>query len=107
MLFIWRGTGIFVPIIFVAAFMFVPMLIDLIAGSDHQIERFHIMIFTAAICSVILAILGYLMNHKYRVVTKSSFSSNVKKSPSHTFFFIPIEYWALIIPIIIYALFRS
>lgn len=49
-----------------------------------------------------VAALGYFLNHKKRIIIRNEETGKViQKSPSHTLFFIPIEYWALITPLII------
>ncbi|QAY55200.1 hypothetical protein EUZ85_14260 [Hahella sp. KA22] len=103
MIFIWRGVGILVPIIFIFIFWAMPKLAEL-APIENKLNQDTIFLTSVIAFCLSTALLGYIANYKLRVVTENEFLKKPIKSPAHAFFFIPIEYWAIIVPIFLYGM---
>ena len=93
MIIIWRGFGWIVPVIFVAGFVILSNTIP------DTLNEWKLAI-VIAIPSLIIAIIGYILNHKKRGVLVNQETGKEEKSPSHSLFFVPIELWAIIVPIV-------
>jgi hypothetical protein len=93
MIIIWRGFGWIVPVIFVAGFVILSNTIP------DTLNEWKLAI-VIAIPSLIIAIIGYILNHKKRGVFVNQETGKEEKSPSHSLFFVPIELWAIIVPIV-------
>jgi RNase P/RNase MRP subunit p29 len=93
MIIIWRGLGWIVPAIFVAGFI---ILSNIIPDSLHEWK----LAIVIAIPSLIIGIIGYIVNYKKRRIIINEETGEEEKIPSHSFFLIPIEVWAIIIPIV-------
>lgn len=104
MIFIWRGVGILVPIIFVLSFVVSYWLIDFLGITFP--EDFDRKIIPVLVFALTTGVLGYWINYKKRIVEVNHFTGKKDKSPCHSFFFIPVEYWALIVPAMLFALHR-
>ena len=102
MLFIWRGVGILVPIVFVVVFIGLAYLIK---RTGINLPGYLDLTFISVVlfCSI-TGFIGYWVNYKKRIVEDNYFTGKKDKSPSHTFFFIPVEYWAVIVPVVIYGI---
>lgn len=98
MLIIWRGFGWLVPVIIVASFLLSEAGLDAVYGEGFYIANEWSPIAAIVIGSLLIAFLGYFLNHKKRIIHVDPESGKKKKSPAHTLFFIPIEAWAIIIP---------
>jgi hypothetical protein len=98
MLIIWRGFGWAVPIIVLAAFLIMQLSLNSLLGDGYYKSNEWPKIAAIFIASLIIGFLGYLLNYKRRVVTVHEESGKQQKSPSHALFFIPIEFWAIILP---------
>ncbi len=103
MIIFWRGLGILVPIIVIAVFIGLPMGVTSILGSS-PLSGSEMILVSTGVSAALIVLLGYWMNYKTRVVETDSHTGKVFKSPSHTFFFIPIEYWAVILVLLVAAL---
>ncbi len=103
MIILWRGLGILVPIIVIAVFVGLPMAADSVLARS-PLSGSGMMLVSTTVSAVLIILLGYWVNYKTRVVETDSHSGDVVKSPAHTFFFIPVEYWALILVSLIVAL---
>jgi hypothetical protein len=102
MLFIWRGFGWSIPIILFGAFIISQLLLNNLYGEGYY-ENNEWPKFAAIIASTILiGGLGYFLNYKKRVVVVNEQTGKKEKSKSHSLFFIPIEYWAIIIPVLFF-----
>jgi len=99
MLVIWRGIGWTIPIIVFASFLITQSILDATYGEAYY--KSNDWPKTAAIIagSVIIGLLGYFLNYKKRNVVIDEETGEKNKSPSHTLLFIPIEFWAVLIPL--------
>jgi hypothetical protein len=50
--------------------------------------------------AIVIAALGFLVNYKKRTVITDEETGKKQKSPSHTLFLIPIEFWAVLLPVL-------
>jgi len=103
MIIFWRGLGILVPVIFLASFILIPKLSELIFSKENGLSKSDITLISVVFSVLAILMLGYFANYKKRIVEVNSLTGRKIKSPSHTFFFIPIEYWAFIIVLVIYG----
>ena len=98
MLIIWRGLGWLVPVILFSSFVLSQGLVDAIYGEDFYTSNEWPKYLAILICSLGTAFLGYTFNHNKEIKTVGIVPRELEKPPSHALFFIPIEYWAIIIP---------
>jgi hypothetical protein len=102
---IWRGWGILVPIIPVVLWLFVPQLFESIMSPDAYTEYFrHISAFSILLGALTIWFLGRKLNcSEGRTLVNEETGEKVLLKPTHSFFFINLEYWA--IPLILFFLF--
>lgn len=98
MFFVWRGFGWAVPVITVVAFVLVLVMAQTVLGDNYTGKKEWMSFLAIAVGAGLIAALGYLLNYKKRKVFVDEETGAIDKSDSHTFFFIPIEFWAIIIP---------
>ncbi len=99
MLFIWRGFGWLIPVIVFGAFLLSQITLNYIYGEGFYKANEWPKIAAIVVSSLMVASLGYFLNYRKRQVIVGPESGKKKKSPAHSLFFIPIEAWALIIPV--------
>lgn len=100
MIVIWRGFGWLVPIVFIAMLIATQMGVDAIFGVDDYYKDYDWPFYAAiGLSSMILAAVGFYLNYVKRVISVNEITGKKKKSPSHSLFFIPIEIWALLVPL--------
>jgi len=101
MLVIFKGVGWAVLPIFIILFIGTQLIVDAAYGdgySDSHIWQ----VYTSTIASAILvAFLGYWFNYKKRSLIFDEKTGDSRLSNRHTLFFIPVEYWAILMPMII------
>ena len=98
---IWRGKGWLLALITFGIAFGVEYGVEYWSGSDnyYQANAWPLYL-VGAIAGVCAGIMGYLLNYKHRGTIVNEESGESLKTPSHHLFFIPVEYWALIFPII-------
>ncbi|MFO6425233.1 hypothetical protein [Motilimonas sp. KMU-193] len=99
MLIVWRGYGWLIPIIVFGGFLSSQAVLNSIYGEGFYKANDWPKLAAIGVSSLLVAALGYWFNYKKRQVFIDPETGNKKKSPSHTLFFIPVEAWALIIPV--------
>jgi hypothetical protein len=87
---IWSGYGLLVPAVFLLSFFLTPQVVDGLSGNPrywqtHLWPRLVCFLLAGGICGA----LGVLMNYNER---------------RHTLYFIPVEYWGIIIAVVGVAL---
>lgn len=95
---IWRRKGWLVPVIFFAIFVITQMGINSSFGDGYYQKNEWPKAIALILSALIVAGFGYLLNHKYREMLVDETGAETKGS-SHTLFFIPVEYWAIIVPV--------
>ena len=97
---IWRGYGWLVPFILFSPFFMDNALNAAFGDGFYEAldETLDGMLPIAAyfLGPLLVGLLGYILNYKQREVYVDEETGETIKSPSHTFFFIPIEYWSII-----------
>lgn len=99
---IWRRLGVVVPIVGVALLLvyFTPSWGG--APADYLTQNRWAVWATIGIASFALGLFGWLFNHRWRKpVFDPDTGAELGKSPSHSFFFVPVEYWSLLIPAVL------
>ncbi len=100
----WRGYGWLIPIFVLSVFGAAQFSFDAIYGESTYSSNEWPKDVAIISLSMLIGMLGYILNYKNRGVKVYGGIEGIKKSPSHTLFFIPIEFWAIIIPAVFYWL---
>ncbi|MFC1578978.1 hypothetical protein ACFL3Y_01155 [Pseudomonadota bacterium] len=100
MFFIWRGYGWLVPVILLASSALMLLIIDPIYGDGYYKAHIWPAVIASLISAIPIGFLGYTLNHKNRLIGFDDETGKTKKSPSHSLFFIPVEYWSVIVPVL-------
>ncbi|AEF54183.1 hypothetical protein [Marinomonas posidonica] len=103
MLPIWKGLGWLAPVIFVAAFVDVQMLIDGVMGEDFYQQNRWVKVFSLVAVALFVAAIGLWLNVRDRIWRVHSETGKKTRPPAHTFLFLPIEVWAVIVPCVFLA----
>ncbi len=98
MLIIWRRMGWLVPVIVLISLVITTIAIRATLG-DVDVSAHWQNFATFLLASLTIGILGYHLNYRKRTVVINEETGEEEKSPSHTFFFIPMQFWAIILPI--------
>jgi hypothetical protein len=96
---IWRGFGWLIPVVLFGTILLSQMALDSIYGAGFYKANAWPKIAAITVSSLFIALLGYLLNYKKRPIVVDTESGKKTKSPAHSLFFIPIEVWAVIIPV--------
>jgi hypothetical protein len=104
MLVIWRGFGWLIPVIVFGAFLLSQLALNFIFGEGFYKANEWPKVAAIVASSLLIASLGYFLNYKNRQVIIDPESGEKKKSPAHSLFFIPIEIWAVIIPVLFFLM---
>lgn len=100
MVIIWRGYGWLVPVIAIAALVGTQLSLDSLFGADTYTSNEWAKLVALGVAATGLAITGYVFNFRKRAVFVDEETGEKRKSNSHTFFWIPIEFWAVIVPVL-------
>lgn len=96
---IWRGWGLLVPVVLFAAFVLAQLGADAAFGEGYYKANDWPKYTALGTSSVLIALLGYLFNIRWRGVVEDPETGETRTAPAHSLFFVPIEYWSVIIPI--------
>jgi hypothetical protein len=96
--FVWSGFGFVVPIVFVLAMVVWQLLIDLILGHGYYVlhgwPKFTAVVFTA----ILLWFLGRWLNRPSgKILIEKDTGREFQQKPYHSFFMIPVQYWAFLV----------
>lgn len=100
MIVIWRGYGWLVPVIVIAALVGTQLSLDSLLGADTYTANEWAKFLAVGVAAVGIAFTGYMFNFRKRAVIVNEETGEQQKSNSHTFFWIPIEFWAVIVPVL-------
>ncbi len=103
MLPIWKGLGWLAPVIFIAAFVDVQMLVDGVMGEDFYQQNRWVKIFSLVAIALFVGVIGLWLNVRDRIWRVHSETGKKTRPPAHTFLFLPIEVWAVIVPCVFLA----
>lgn len=95
---IWRGFGWAVPVIVIVALVLTQIIVDSVYGRGFYGANEWTKMTAIVAGSVLVAYLGYVLNYRKRIVIVDEDTGKKRKSPSHSLFFIPVQFWAVIIP---------
>ncbi len=104
MVFIWRGFGWAVPATVVIGLAISQALCNSIFGEGYYENNEWPVTAAMIVSAILIGALGYFLNYKKRVVVVLGETGKKEKSKPHSLFFIPIEYWAIIIPALYFLL---
>ncbi len=102
MFIVWRGFGWLVPVIFIASFILMQFALKSLIADAYYTSHEWPKIASILIGSVAVALLGYFLNYKKRTILVDEETGKKQKSPSHSLFFIPMEIWAILIPLVFF-----
>lgn len=97
---IWRRKGWLVPVILFISYLMSQIGINSVMGDGYYQSNEWTKNLALILAALLVALFGYWVNHKKRETVVDE-DGNEKKSASHTLFFIPVEYWAIIFPVFI------
>lgn len=98
MLPIWKGFGWLAPVIFLAAFVDVQLLVDWVMGEGFYTANRWVQIFSIVFVAIVVAGLGLWMNLRDRFSRVDTKTGKKVIAPAHTFLWLPIEVWAIVVP---------
>lgn len=98
MLVIWRGWGWIVIVIVAASFLGTEWAVEAFTGDGryYQEHDWTKTAAAAAACFITMAV-GFYLNHARRLQRDEASGEVTAMYPAHTLYYIPIEYWSLII----------
>jgi len=102
MFIVWRGYGWLTPVIAIFGLFVSLFMIKAIAGSYFETSSRVPFAISVVFASLLLGFVGYSVNKKRKRYTDTETGEEVT-SPSHTFFFIPMQYWGVIIPLVLFS----
>ncbi|MBY6188498.1 hypothetical protein KUV89_17935 [Marinobacter hydrocarbonoclasticus] len=92
MLIIWRGLGWLVPVLVAVVFVGMQLLLNSLFGEGtYRAEGWSLWL-TVGIASVLIGFFGLLVNQR---------DGEEGHRRSHALFFIPVQYWALLLPLLV------
>ncbi len=98
MLVVWRGFGWLVPVVIFAALILSQLSVDAVYGDGFYTANAWPKQAAFILAAIFVASLGIFLNHtKRKMLFDEETGEALGKAPSHTLFFIPIEYWAVIV----------
>ncbi|BFM48942.1 hypothetical protein [Marinomonas sp. THO17] len=100
MLPIWKGFGWLAPVIFLAAFVDVQLLVDWAMGEGFYTANRWVQVFSLVAVAIVVAGLGLWMNLRDKLWQVDRKTGKKVTAPAHTFLYLPVEVWAVIVPCI-------
>jgi len=95
---VWQGLGILVPFVVIVTMAAVQGLADLVMGGGFYSHHAATQVTAALLAAVLVTALGlYLRGKGGRVVIDKETGREIVLRRRHTLFFIPIEYWGLVV----------
>ena len=95
---VWKGWGILALIIPLIILLSVGSTIDSYYGEDFYINSAWAMPLALGISSIVVFILGYKINSKPgKIVIDPENNERIELKTTHSMFWIPLQYWSLII----------
>ncbi len=98
MLIVWRGFGWLVPVVIIAALILLQLSVDAVYGDGFYTADAWPKQAAFIVAALSVGFLGFFLNHtKRQLLFDEETGEALGKAPAHSLFFIPIEYWAVII----------
>ena len=97
MLVFWRGLGWLVPVIVLGVMILTQLAVDAFYGDGFYTANTWPKSAAVILAALSIGLLGFYLNHVKRgSLVDEETGEALGKAPSHTLFFVPIEYWAVI-----------
>ncbi|MDJ0711802.1 MAG: hypothetical protein QNJ14_15535 [Woeseiaceae bacterium] len=98
MLIVWRGFGWLVPVVVFGALILSQLSVDAVYGEGFYTANGWPKQLAFIVAALSVGFLGFFLNHtKRQILFDEETGEALGKAPSHSLFFIPIEYWAIIV----------
>jgi len=98
MLVVWRGFGWLVPVFVFGALILTQLAVDAFYGEGFYTANGWPKQAAFIVAAFSVGLLGFFLNHmKRQILIDEETGEEVGKAPAHSLFFIPIEYWAVIV----------
>ena len=98
MLVVWRGFGWLVPVVVIAALILSQLSVDAVYGDGFYTANAWPKQAAFVLAAVLIGLLGFFLNYtKRQILIDEESGEELGKAPAHSLFFIPIEYWAIIV----------
>lgn len=103
---IWKGFGILVVIIAFLCLIITQLVADGVTGDPHFYQTHHWLACLALMFAAVPVyfVARYFNNKPGRVVIDKATKRELVIRRTHSLFFIPMEYWAIILPVIGFGL---
>lgn len=92
---VWCGYGWIALAIIVIFKEATRSVVNSIFSYPYYEANFWPQIVAAMVISFILGSVGFVLNTRFRKKVEDSESGELLLEPSHSFFFVPVQYWAL------------
>ncbi|MFT3882586.1 MAG: hypothetical protein QM703_23400 [Gemmatales bacterium] len=110
MIIFWSGFGFLVPLITIICFVITQATVNAMVGEKHYEANAWPKMAAAIFSAILVGLFGYIFNRTsskrtvIRPETGERYVITVPNGGGHTFFFIPMEYWSVILVILGVAL---
>ena len=103
MLLFWRGNGVAAPLIYLCIMILSAMIGSSVGLKDDTLGMYTFEFILSLCFCVPLYFYGKKMNSEKKVLIDKQTGKEVVLKANHSFFEVKLEYWAIVIPIIILA----
>ena len=101
---IWKGRGWIAPVIFIACFVDIQLIVDHFLGDGFYKDNRWVKLVALAVVALVVGIIGFILNRRDRIISIHPETGKKTRSPAHTLLFLPIEVWAVIVPFVFLSL---
>lgn len=103
---IWCGYGFFIPLLVFAILISLPLIIDPILGNHFSAENHWVTFLGLTFAGIILWFMGNALNAPKDEYYSHKTGETLVLRDNHSLYFIKMEYWGVILPLIglVYAL---
>jgi len=102
MFILWRGYGWLTPVIAFVAMVGVQILTVVTMGAEFARQSEIPMVLSIIAASVLVGLFGLKVNrNRKRLIDPENGEEHI--TPSHSLFFIPIQYWGIILPLVMFT----
>jgi hypothetical protein len=102
--FVWRGRGYFVILAIIISFIITAALESFLGFRDATVQTGILEFVIGILVFIPVWIYGKKWNVPLELINKKTGQEFTIKNP-HTFFWIPMQYWAIIYPVLILVIF--
>ncbi|MCG8459152.1 MAG: hypothetical protein MI919_22990 [Holophagales bacterium] len=94
---VWSGWGILVPILVFLVLIATQLVTEALFGKGSYGASEHAQAIAFAVSAVLVGLVGTYMNRKIRIEIDEVTGDGFNVQSRHSFFFIPFQYWGLIV----------